>query len=317
MRQTLHSSDIFTIISSFVLLFAATLSIHSQSLYIGDDADFYLGSTAQFTTSASAVEVADSGDFFVEAGNSWGDEQEYVNGSVTALGSGTTKLPVGDNGVYAPVNAEHTGDLTAQYFNATPSTGSNGQGVDAVAGVEYWELSGTGVVTLPWNTDSGIEQLVNENGGVFNSISIVGLNNGVWDLISASQTNVVQGDVSQGDVTSDPNQPVDLNGFGQFTFGIDNQIVLSVEDVLFSSGFSLLSNPVRLGESEIRFSSKQQFNDLKVNIFDLNGRLVRSYDNVGTFNGLGQVSKGNLRSGLYFVKFEENGKTGVKKMLVE
>ena len=79
----------------------------------------------------------------------------------------------------------------------------------------------------------------------------------------------------------------------------------------------MLSNPVRLGESEIRFSSKQKFNNLEINVFDLNGRLVRSYNNVGTYNGTGQVSKGNLGSGLYFVKFEEDGKTGVKKMLVE
>jgi hypothetical protein len=123
--------------------------------------------------------------------------------------------------------------------------------------------------------------------------------------------------VNEGDVTSDPNQSVDLNGFGQFTFGIDTETVLSVEDELFSSGFSLLSNPVRLGESEIRFSSKQEFNNLEINVFDLNGRLVRSYNNVGTYNGTGQVSKGNLESGLYFVKFEEDGKTGIKKMLVE
>ena len=122
---------------------------------------------------------------------------------------------------------------------------------------EYWELSGNAIITLPWNSDSGMEQLVNDNGGVFNSISIVGLNNGTWDLVSASQTFVLTGDVNEGDVTSDPNQPVDLDGFGEFTFGIDSETVLSVEDVLFSSGFSLLSNPVQLGETEIRFSSKQ------------------------------------------------------------
>ncbi len=292
-------------------------SLEAQSLYIGDDSVFYLGNSTGFTTSDNVVEVADNGDFFVESGNTWGDSQEYVNGRLTASGSGTTKLPVGNNGVYAPVFADHSGDVTAEYFKATPAAGSNGQGVDAVGEVEYWELSGNAVITLPWNSDSGMEQLVNDNGGVFNSISIVGLNNGTWDLVSASQTYVLQGDVNEGDVTSDPNQSVDLNGFGQFTFGIDTETVLSVEDELFSSGFSLLSNPVRLGESEIRFSSKQEFNNLEINVFDLSGRLVRSYNNVGTYNGTGQVSKGNLESGLYFVKFEEDGKTGVKKMLVE
>ena len=317
MRRFLHTSLFFQVISfSFAMLFGGS-SAEAQSLYIGDDSVFYLGNSTGFTTSDNVVEVADNGDFIVESGNTWGDSQEYVNGRLTASGSGTTKLPVGNNGVYAPVIADHSGDVTAEYFKATPAAGSNGQGVDAVGEVEYWELSGNAVITLPWNSDSGMEQLVNDNGGVFNSISIVGLNNGTWDLVSASQTYVLQGDVNEGDVTSDPNQSVDLNGFGQFTFGIDTETVLSVEDELFSSGFSLLSNPVRLGESEIRFSSKQEFNNLEINVFDLNGRLVRSYNNVGTYNGTGQVSKGNLESGLYFVKFEEDGKTGVKKMLVE
>ncbi len=317
MRRFLHTSLFFQVISfSFAMLFGGS-SLEAQSLYIGDNSVFYLGNSTGFTTSDNVVEVAGNGDFFVESGNTWGDSQEYANGRLTALGSGTTKLPVGNNGVYAPVFADHSGDVTAEYFNAAPAAGSNGQGVDAVGEVEYWELSGNAVITLPWNSDSGMEQLVNDNGGVFNSISIVGLNNGTWDLVSASQTYVLQGDVNEGDVTSDPNQSVDLNGFGQFTFGIDTETVLSVEDELFSSGFSLLSNPVRLGESEIRFSSKQEFNNLEINVFDLNGRLVRSYNNVGTYNGTGQVSKGNLESGLYFVKFEEDGKTGVKKMLVE
>jgi len=317
MRILLHTSLFFRVISfSFTILFGVA-SLQAQSLYIGDDSVFYLGNSAVFTTSDNVIEVADGGNFNLGAGNTWGDSQEYVSGSLTALGSGTTKLPVGDNGVYAPVIADHSGDVTVGYFNATPAAGSNGQGVDAVGEVEYWELSGNAVITLPWNTDSGIEQLVNDNGGVFNSISIVGLNNGTWDLVSTSQTYILQGDVNEGDVTSDPNQPIDLNGFGQFTFGIDTETVLSIEDELFSSGFSLLSNPVRVGESEIRFSSKQEFNNLEINVFDLNGRLVRSYNNVGTYNGTGQVSKGNLESGLYFVKFEEDGKTGVKKMLVE
>lgn len=317
MPRLLRTSPFFRVLSFFFATLFGVSSLQAQSLYIGDNSVFYLGANAVFTTSDNVVEVADNADFFVESGNTWGDQQEYVNGNLTALGSGTTKLPVGNNGVYAPVTADHSGDVTAEYFNATPAAGSTGQGVDAVGEVEYWELSGNAVITLPWNSDSGMEQLVNDNGGVFNSISIVGLNNGTWDLVSASQSYILQGNVNEGDVTSDPNQSVDLNGFGQFTFGIDTETVLSVEDELFSSGFSLLSNPVRLGESEIRFSSKQEFNNLDINVFDLNGRLVRSYNNVGTYNGTGQVSKGNLESGLYFVKFQEDGKTGVKKMLVE
>lgn len=317
MPRLLHTSLFLRSLLFCFTILSGISGLEAQAIFVGDDSLFYLGNGSEFTTSDNTVEVADNGDFFIEAGNAWGDEQEFVNGSLTALGSGMTKLPIGNNGVYAPVNADHSGDMTAEYFNEPPAAGSNGQGVDAVGVVEYWELSGNAIITLPWNADSGIEQLVNDNGGVFNSISIVGLNSGVWDLVSGTQTFILEGDVNEGDVTSDPNQSVDLNGFTQFTFGIDTETVLALEDEIFSSGFSLLSNPVRLGETEIKFSSKQEFNKLEINVFDLNGRLVRTYNNVETYNGSGQVSKGGLKSGLYFVKFEENGKTGVKKMLVE
>lgn len=303
-----------------VLLFVFFLAFqigYSQGLYIGSGSEFYLKKNTDFTTGNTVVTTDLSGIFSLEAGADWGSNLEYVNGEVVVYGGGETKLPLGDNGVYAPVLAEHTGNINASYFNSSPPIGSNGVDVDAVADVEYWELSGNAVITLPWNDDSDITSLVNDNGGVLSSVSIVGLNGGVWDLVSASQSNTVNGDLLNGDVKSDENNKVNLDTFSQFTFGIDHQAALAINDLFLSTGIDLLANPVKAYESTIRFKASNDLVDLKATLYDVMGKTIKFYDNIKTYNGIGVLQKPNLKSGLYFLKFDHNGKQGVKKIIIE
>lgn len=301
-----------------VLFFLGVIQeVASQELFIGSNAEFHLAKDAVFTTSNTVVQVDDTGIFSIEANSNWGSDKEFINGLVKVYGTGNTKLPVGNNGVYAPVNMEHTGDATASYSNSAPGNGTNGIDVDAVSNVEFWELSGVAVVTLPWNENSDITSLVNDNGGSLNSVSIVGLNGGVWDLISASGSHTVTGDLLEGNVTSDLNNPVDLSTYGQYTFGIDHQVVLSVNDLFLTTGISMLSNPVKSEEENVRFAASGEIVDLKVSIYDINGRLMKRFDRVDLSLGEGNLPKSNLKSGLYFVKFEYEGKQGVKKIIIE
>jgi len=317
MKLKLPILSIFRNTLLFLLILGTGQKICAQELYVGSNAEFYLSKDAVFTTSNSVVQVANNGTFSLEANSDWGSDLEFVNGLVKVYGSGNTKLPVGDNGVYAPVNLEHTGDATAKYSNTAPGSGSNGTDVDAVSNVEFWELTGNAVVTLPWNEDSDITSLVNNNGGSLSSVSIVGLSGGVWDLISASSSYTVTGDLLEGNVTSDPNNPVDLSAYGQYTFGIDHQVVLSVNDLFLTTGISLLSNPVKSEEENVRFVTSGDIVDLNVSIYDINGRLMKHFDKVDLYLGQGNLPKSNLKSGLYFVKFEHEGKQGVKKIIIE
>lgn len=302
----------------FPLLFLIFVTpIEAQELYVGSDGLFYLPKAVSFTTSNTVVEVDDNGDFIVEAGSDWGSSSEYVNGKVTALGTGTTILPVGENAVYAPATMDHTTDVTARYFSNAPSSGTNGTNVDAVSDVEYWQLTGTAIVTLPYNENSDISSLVNDNGGSLNSLSIVGIKDGVWNLISDPNTSLVSGDLLNGNVTSDVNTPVVLNGFGEFTFGIDHQIVLAVDDLFLTTGIAIRSNPILSGEETIEFTTSGDLVDLKASIFDINGRLLKHYDQIKLFGNQGNLSKSGLTTGLYFVKFEHEGKQGVKKIIIE
>ncbi len=303
-----------------ILIIVALLSIENskaQELYLGSGAEFYLKANTNFTTNNTVVTKDPMGNFSVEAGNTWGSVSEYVDGEVTAKGSGDTKIPVGNNGVYAPVIATHSTDIIASYINSSPTSGSNGVDVDAVANVEYWKLSGNAIITLPWNNNSDITNLVNNNGGVLSSIAIVGYNSGIWNLVSATQTNTVTGDLLNGDVTSDINNEVNLNNFTEFTFGIDSQAVLSTDDLFLSTGINLISNPVTESESNIRFKTSNDLIDLKVTLYDYMGRKIRYYNNINTVSGIGYLQKPNVKGGIYILKFEFEGKQGVKKIILE
>ena len=304
-----------TIISFLVIFFSGNL-LASQELYVGSGAEFHLKKELDFTTGGTIVTLDALGKFSLEAGSLWGSLQEYVNGQVFAYNTGETKLPVGDNGVYAPVMANHSGNVDATYFNSMPLSGTNGADVDAVADIEYWEMHGNAIVTLPWNDNSDITALVNDNGGKLNSVAIVGYNSGVWNLISASQTNTINGDLLNGEVTSDNTTPVVLDNFAQFTFGIDHQVVLGIDDLFISNDIRIISNPIETTESTIQFLSNN-LNNLQITLYDTLGRKLEVYSDVTVTNSWGSIKKPNINSGVYFLKFEHEGKQGVKRIIIK
>jgi len=306
-------------ISNFLITLLFFLCSHlliAQELYVGENAEFYLKKDLDFTTSNTVVSIDALGTFSVEAGNMWGSASEYVNGSVFGYGSDLTKLPVGNNGVYAPVLANHTGTIFAKYLNAVPQSGTNGIGVNAVSDIEYWELTGNAIITLPWNASSDITNLVNSNGGVLNSVAVVGYDGGEWNLVSATQTNTVTGDLLNGTVTTDASTEVVLNDFGQFTFGIDNQAVLGTDDLFSLTGINILSNPIKQSDN-IRFSSQNINDDIDVTIYDMAGKTISYYKNLTTLNGIGTVQSSNFKSGMYLLKFQHDGKQAIKKIIIE
>ena len=307
----LHSTGFFLILILFV-----GHSVMGQSIHLGNGGSMYLGNQLDFSSGQSPITLEAGAVFSLEAGNSWGSSTEYVDGEIEVIGTGTSLIPIGDGGVYAPVNAVHSTDITASYTNAQPLTGGLGAGVDAVADKEFWELEGTAVITLPWNENSGIEDLVNANGGVLNSVTIVGYQGGNWNLTGDPQSQTVTGDVNNGTVTSDTTDEVVLNDFDQFTFGIDHEAALSIDDLFLTTGISLLANPVLSGNSSIEFITSNDLIGLKVSVYDINGRMVRHYDDLDVYQGRGSIPKTNLR-GLFFMKFEHEGKQGVKKIIIE
>lgn len=307
--------QLYILLTVLVVFLSSELTL-AQELYVGSGAEFYLKKDLPFTTSNTIVSIDALGIFSLEAESNWGSEFEFVNGGVNAYGNGITLLPTGNNSIYAPVLADHTGDVFASYFNAMPTSGTNGTEVVAVSDIEYWELTGNAVITLPWNSASDITNLVNNNGGKLNSVAIVGYDAGAWNLVSAPQTNTVTGDLLNGTVTSDALNQVVLDNFGQFTFGIDNQVVLGLDDLFITNNIQIISNPIDSGAREIQFTSNDVV-DLQITLYDFLGRKIKFYEDIIIQNGRGKILKPNLHSGVYLLKFEQDGKQGVKKIIVK
>ncbi len=304
--------------SVLLLLFAiAFINFgYAQQLHIADGGSFYVKNNTVFTTSNTIVTVEDLGSFQLDSGNSWGSSQEFVDGVVTALGTGVTKLPIGDNGNYAPVVANHSTPITASYKQSAPNGGSLGGDVLAVTDKEYWELNGTATITLGWNPSSDIANFVNDNGASVNGLTIVGYQSGTWDLLTAPQTSVVSGDEDNGTVSTGPTSEVNLSGYSQITIGLDRQAVLSVDGLFADRGIQLISNPVTSGD-DIRFTSSLELKDLNVTLYDIMGRTIRNYQDVKLSNHVGVLTRNGLNSGVYFLQFESEGRKGVKKVIIE
>ena len=317
MKKELIIKQIFRSLTVLLVIFFGSQIGFSQELYVGPGSEFYLMNNTDFTTSNTVVTVDFAGKFSVEAGNDWGSDQEYVDGQVTVYGTGETKIPIGNNGVYASVFAKHEGNINGFYSNSAPTGGSNGVNVADVAGVEYWDLTGNAIITLPWNPESEITSLVSDNGVGVHSVAVVGLENGIWNLISLPGSNLVTGNLLDGNVTSDPDNAVVLNGFSQFTFGIDNQAALAVEDLFSSNGIHLLSNPIAADDPDIQFTTSNNMVNLEVTLYDIMGRKLKTYSKISTSGGVVSIRKPNLKSGIYLLRFDHEGKQGVKKIILE
>ncbi len=299
-----------------ISFFVFSFQVKSQQLYVGNGVEFYLKKDMDFTTSNTVVTMGNTGLFSIESGSDWGSPSEYVNGKVKVYGNGTTRVPVGNNAIYAPVSIIHNSDISAQYFNAPPSSGTAGNNVDAISTEEYWQLTGQGVLTLPWNTHSDITTLVNNNGGELNALAVVGLEGTVWNLVSDPLTNTVTGDLNQGTVSSDPNNAIIFDTYSQMTIGIDHQALLTADDLFKTNDIIVISTPISKEAGTIKFLS-DNITGLEIEIYDILGRLINSYDNITIAAGMGAIEKPNVTAGLYFLKFSYNGKSGVRKVLIE
>lgn len=155
-----------------------------------------------------------------------GNNSSYINGPLTLGTNNTTPktLPLGKNGVYAPVvltpAVSSAATFVAEYFNGagtTPdaTTYASGSDIQSVDNFQYWNVSrssGSAAATLnlPFQSSSNIPDL---------SRAIVAHYNGTaWESAGNTATT---GSISNGTVTS-----AAVNSFSPFTVGVLNSTPL-------------------------------------------------------------------------------------------
>lgn len=157
-----------------------------------------------------------------------GSNSSYVNGQVfQATNSLTAKtLPVGKNGVYAPVvltpAASTASTFVAEYFNGTgvtpnATTYASGSDIQSIDNFQYWDLNRTNgaaavSINLPFQSSSNIPAL--------SRAFVAHYNGAAWENAGNAATT---GTTANGTVTS-----AAVNTFSPFTVGVLNSTPLPV-----------------------------------------------------------------------------------------
>jgi hypothetical protein len=182
--------------------------------------------------------VTQSGTFrFLNGSSAVGaNNNSYVIGVVTKVGSNAFTFPVGASNLYRPIAISAptvaTDTYTAQYINSNPSplfpNAARAVTLDRVSGAEYWLLNRTvGTsnvnVTLSWNSNSG---------GIGNppALRVAAWNGSLWTDQGNGGTT---GTLAAGTIVTGAPSPI---YFGPYTLaGTDNSNPLPVELIDFTA----------------------------------------------------------------------------------
>jgi hypothetical protein len=96
---------------------------------------------------------------------------------------------------------------------------------------------------------------------------------------------------------------------GTFVFTL--QEVLSIEDNLFQNSISIYPNPTN---GKVYLNSNKEFDISRVEIFDLNGRNLRSYQELG---GRDFLVLHDIKSGVYLLRMYSDNAVLTKKIIIK
>jgi hypothetical protein len=231
----------------YILFVSAIFSgnmVHSQmknggDLFVGDDSALYIDAeTFDFGSGTITTSRTKShyGVLSMSDGSSWAgaSETHFVDGYVQTHSTEAFVLPVGQSGVYAPIQVtpSNAGGVDAAYFRSPANAVGTvfDASVTAVSSVEYWDITSTGAkagISLSWSSSSDISALTSSS---LATLSIVGNNGAAWVTIpSIVDEYSILGEISNlgyGSITS--NKEVDLSAYSAFSFGTTTTKQLSV-----------------------------------------------------------------------------------------
>ncbi|MGO4817711.1 T9SS type A sorting domain-containing protein [Flavobacterium sp. W22_SRS_FP1] len=218
--------------------------VHSQiknngDLHIGDNSALHInGETFDFgsgtiTTSRTNFHY---GVLSMSDGSYWAGASEtyFVDGYVQTHSTAAFVLPVGQSGVYAPiqVTSSNSVGVDAAYFRSPANTLGTvfDESISAISTVEYWDIKSEGAkvdISLSWSSSSDISDLTSSS---LINLTIVGYNGSAWVIIpSMVDEYSILGEISNlgyGSISS--NKEIDISAYSAFSLGTTTTKQLSV-----------------------------------------------------------------------------------------
>jgi hypothetical protein len=199
-------------------------------LYIGDNSTFYIGSeNFNFSLGSTTLNRSkiDYGvmSFSNEARWIGASDSNFVDGYAQTESSTAFILPIGQSGVYAPIQVIpfSSDGVDAAYYRSMPTVMGNvlEESISSISSVEYWDIKSVGVkagISLSWRSSSAIADLTASS---LPNLTIVGWNGSAWVTIpSIIDEYSILGEIStlvSGSISS--TAAVDLSAYKAFSFG--------------------------------------------------------------------------------------------------
>ncbi len=242
------------------------------------------------------------------------NDVRLVDGYASILGNQGFTFPIGDDDKLRPLilpSQTNTINFKAAYFNEDPNypstfpsfnTAASEATITKVSIDEFWDFNGTEAtqITLTWDTDSDIDELVSD----LTFLRVVGwsVTDNEWKNLGNVQTT---GNLNEGTITSLAFVP---DQYQSITFGTinDDAIVVGTSGIVIHNTFS----PNGDGKNDTFFIEDIELFESSLKVYNRWGRLVyeaKNYANDwdGTSNFGIVVNKGRkLPTGTYFYVLE-------------
>ena len=250
-------------------------------------------------------------------------DNQFIDGYVCVHHGDSFTFPIGHESIYAPVAISGAEKTAAAFFNANPEK-INGFATNLsadlgnVSDIGYWDVKSPNNtrLTLSYNDIFDISELT---AGDLNKLTIVGLQNNEWKVISSSldskalnkmsSEGAFKGvsDLTSGSITTD--EEINPNDYDYFSLAtIENEQLLSNID------FNVFPNPSMAG-NDINIDYEMPTNG-NLQVFNTANELIYTQAlTEGT--GVIQLNRLNLHEGSYYISFiDDKGFVKSEKLIV-
>ena len=289
---------------------------NNEDIYVGDNSVMYFGSnsfnfgTGTIVTSRTKLS---SGVLSFSDDTIWlgANEMHFIDGYAQTLSKAAFILPIGQSGIYAPVQviSSSSDGVEAAYFRTSAKTIGSvlNASISSVSPVEYWDINSDGVaagISLSWRSSSAIADLTSSS---LAALTIVGWDGLAWvPIASIVDENSILGEVSSlvsGSISS--NAVVDLGVYSAFSLGakVKKPKIPTLEKIELMAYVN--SNQLFI-ESSLPITG--------LTIYDIMGKQISSQDLKGEFK---HDQPFNYPESMYIAKIElDNGAYFLTKKVI-
>jgi hypothetical protein len=95
-----------------------------------------------------------------------------------------------------------------------------------------------------------------------------------------------------------------------------NDLMINIDEIE-KKEIALLKNPISIGENISLLVSNSEGDNCRIQVYSLNGQLLKEYEIEQVMNGVVNFSTNKLIRGLYVINIQLNGKTINKKIMIK